>query len=119
MLAPHKARENVSMAGYTIPKGAIVYLVHHNECHNDKWENASEFNPKRWLDPVCNINPFGQGIRRCPGERIGLTLLYKAVASYIQHFTWTETEEPNSLAYEFSSIHKFVTEPKFLVSKAL
>jgi len=117
MLVPHKARDNVNMAGYTIPKGAVVYLVHHSECYNDKWNNPSEFNPKRWEDPACNINPFGQGIRRCPGERIGKTLLYTAVASYVRYFTWTETETPNSTAFEFSSIHKFATEPKFYVSK--
>jgi len=110
----HKASDDFKIGGYTVPKDSIVYFLHQYECHNAGWENVFKFDPDRWDNPVPNkVLPFGRGPRQCPGERIATSLVYRAVASYIQNFEWTETNEPNSMELEFCSSHHLASKPKF------
>jgi cytochrome P450 len=48
---PHKARQDTTIDGYHIPKGALIFpnifFMHLDE---KIWESPLEFKPSRWLD---------------------------------------------------------------------
>ena len=85
---PHFVREDVTIAGYHVPKDSFVLanirFVHFDERN---WERPHEFDPTRWLKwPVCDTAgdgattphliqhphfiPFSIGKRRCLGENL-------------------------------------------------
>jgi cytochrome P450 len=71
-VAPRLLREQVEIAGRTIPAGvqvaACLWLALRRE---DLWPDAGSFRPERWLDgplpPPLSWIPFGGGVRRCAG----------------------------------------------------
>lgn len=70
-----KAVEDHPVAGYTIPRGALVgvsqYVMHRDARY---YENPDQFDPSRWteeqaaLRPRYSYFPFGGGPRLCIGE---------------------------------------------------
>lgn len=68
-----RAKTSVTLAGYTIPKGASIflspYITHRNEKYFDRPE---QFEPERWQNsaaiPKFAYFPFGGGAKMCIGE---------------------------------------------------
>ncbi|XP_074592914.1 cytochrome P450 4V2-like [Brevipalpus obovatus] len=81
--------EDTQLDGYLIPKGAqtliAIYSIHHDE---RIYPDPEKFDPTRFeLDnsdkiPAGAFIPFGDGPRRCIGERLGL-LINKIIISKI------------------------------------
>ncbi|XP_004486504.1 ent-kaurenoic acid oxidase 2-like [Cicer arietinum] len=80
-----EAKSDVSMNGYTIPKGWKV-LVWFRSIHLDPeiYPNPKEFNPNRWNKEhkAGEFLPFGAGTRLCPGN----DLAKMEIAVFLHHF---------------------------------
>ncbi|KVH95497.1 cytochrome P450 [Cynara cardunculus var. scolymus] len=111
--------QSCSVGGYTVPKGANVYLnvwaIHRNP---EYWDNPLEFNPKRFINPDgtskydyngynFNYIPFGSGRRKCPGVRLGEKMLVYLLASLLHSFNWTlPTDKEHDLSDKFGIVLK-------------
>ncbi|KAJ8304353.1 hypothetical protein KUTeg_017936 [Tegillarca granosa] len=95
-----EAVENVTIKGYTIPKGAEVtvpiYALHYNP---EFWEEPEKFNPERFLPkekekrhPYCYL-PFGHGPRNCIGMRFAQLETKMALVNILQNFRVRRTSE--------------------------
>ncbi|GAV86940.1 p450 domain-containing protein [Cephalotus follicularis] len=81
-----EARKDVSISGYTIPKGWKILVwfrsVHFNP---EIYPNPKEFNPSRWDNFTPrggSFLPFGAGSRLCPGN----DLAKLEIAIFLHHF---------------------------------
>ncbi|EPS65596.1 hypothetical protein M569_09175, partial [Genlisea aurea] len=81
-----EARKDVSICGYTIPKGwkALVWFrsVHFNP---ETYPDPKEFDPSRWegfTPKAGHFLPFGLGSRLCPGNDLAKI----EIAIFLHHF---------------------------------
>ncbi|KAJ9555217.1 hypothetical protein OSB04_009831 [Centaurea solstitialis] len=94
LLTPRCPNQSCTVGGYTVPKGAIVFLnvwaIHRDP---EKWENSSEFFPERFLnyneDNTMWFFPFGSGRRMCPGIPLAEKMLVYMLASLLHAFKWS------------------------------
>ncbi|XP_058776810.1 drimenol monooxygenase-like [Vicia villosa] len=70
MLLPRKARVDVEISGYTIPKGAQVLINEWAIGRTGIWEDAHLFSPERFIGSEIDVKgrhikltPFGSGRR--------------------------------------------------------
>ncbi|KAK0587506.1 hypothetical protein LWI29_024033 [Acer saccharum] len=96
LLVPHCPSETCTVGGYTIPKGARVF-VNVWEVHRDPsvWENALEFNPERFLNGKWDYSgsdlsyfPFGSGRRICAGIAMAERMFMYSLATLLHSFDW-------------------------------
>ncbi|KAK7391482.1 hypothetical protein VNO78_19898 [Psophocarpus tetragonolobus] len=96
LLLPRRAKVDVEVCGYRVPKGAQVLI---NEWaigrSPDVWENAHIFSPERFLDSDIDVKgrhfkltPFGSGRRICPGSPLAVRMLHNMLGSFINAFDW-------------------------------
>ena len=96
----HEANESIDAGQYKIPsKSVIIPLI--GQIMNDPvhFTNPSKFNPERYLTtqengdtmftPHPHVIPFGIGKRRCLGETLARTTLYKFFTAIIQRYEIT------------------------------
>nr|QFR35247.1 flavonoid 3'-hydroxylase 2 [Chrysanthemum x morifolium] len=100
-LLPRTPDKSCVVGGYTVPKGATVFLnVWAIQRDPQNWENPSEFNPERFLNnkgsekwDYSGTNstyfPFGSGRRRCPGIPLGEKMMMHILASLMHSFDWS------------------------------
>ncbi|KAJ0433374.1 putative cytochrome P450 [Helianthus annuus] len=96
LLVPHCPSESCVIGGYTVPKGARVF-VNVWSIHRDPaiWENPLEFRPERFLDGKWDYTgndftyfPFGSGRRICAGTAMGERMFMFLLGSIIHSFDW-------------------------------
>ncbi|KAK9052641.1 hypothetical protein SSX86_029271 [Deinandra increscens subsp. villosa] len=96
LLVPHCPSESCVIGGYTIPKGARVF-VNAWAIHRDPaiWENPLEFRPQRFLDGKWDYTgndyayfPFGSGRRICAGTAMAERMFMFLLGSIIHSFDW-------------------------------
>ncbi|XP_059641344.1 flavonoid 3'-monooxygenase CYP75B137-like [Cornus florida] len=96
LLVPHCPIQTCVVGGYTIPKGARVF-VNVWAIHRDPliWENPLEFDPERFLNGKCdysgnefNYLPFGAGRRVCAGTEMAERMFLFSLASILHSFDW-------------------------------
>lgn len=97
-LFPRKAKKDVIVDGYFIPKKSrILVNIWTIARDQDVWfENAQEFNPERFIgrDHIdlrgndFQLLPFGSGRRGCPGLQLGLTTVRLVLAQLVHSFNW-------------------------------
>ncbi|KAL8539652.1 hypothetical protein ACS0TY_001314 [Phlomoides rotata] len=96
LLVPHCPSTTTNVDGYTIPKGARVF-INVWAVHRDPsiWENPLEFNPERFCDGKWDYSgndlsyfPFGSGRRICAGTAMGERMFMYSLASLIHSFDW-------------------------------
>jgi cytochrome P450 family 89 subfamily A len=100
---PHKAKEDMDVGGYLIPKGATVnFMVAEMGRDEEEWRRAMEFTPERYLEGGngegvdmngtrgVRMMPFGVGRRICAGLSIAMLHLEYFVANMVKEFEWTE-----------------------------
>ncbi|KAL6655502.1 hypothetical protein ACP70R_006328 [Stipagrostis hirtigluma subsp. patula] len=96
LLAPHLAREDVSVGGYDVPAGTIVLMNVWSTCREPTiWDAPEEFRPERFIGSKVDVRgqdfellPFGSGRRMCPGYNLALKVMQLSVANLLQGFTW-------------------------------
>nr|WRY74436.1 flavonoid 3' hydroxylase 2 [Euphorbia maculata] len=105
LLVPHCPSETCSVGGYTIPKGARVF-VNVWAIHRDPsiWENPLEFKPERFLDNKWdysgkdfNYFPFGSGRRICAGIAMAERMYLYSLATLLHSFDWKLPEGKTSV----------------------
>ncbi|KAH9777427.1 cytochrome P450 family 706 subfamily A polypeptide 4 [Citrus sinensis] len=93
---PHCPTETSTVGGYTVPKGARVF-VNVWAIHRDPsvWKNPLEFNPERFLNSKWdysgsdfNYFPFGSGRRICAGIAMAERMFLYSVATLLHSFDW-------------------------------
>ncbi len=96
-LFAREAIEPVELGGYTLPKGAWVFMypwVLHRDARF--FPNPLRFDPERFAPgtneqiPTGAYIPFGLGSHSCIGGRIAMTTLQVALPAILQRFTFDE-----------------------------
>lgn len=96
MLLPHLASEDCMVAGYDVPRGAIllvnVWAIHRDP---DMWEEPEKFKPERFEKEGEDkkLMSFGIGRRACPGSGLAQRLVTLALGSLVQCFEWERVGE--------------------------
>lgn len=90
-----RAREDVRVSGYVIPRGSIV-IPSLRSVFDDKsfWKDPEVFRPERFLidggaraAKPERLIAFSYGKRSCPGEGIANMVTFLFLTSILQHFT--------------------------------
>lgn len=96
----HAAVESDVYEGYFIPKGATVTPNVWAMCHNeDKYANASEFNPDRFLNPDGTLTDdivsfvWGFGRRICPGRHLAEASIWSAMVCLLAVFKFSKAKD--------------------------
>ncbi|WRX16789.1 Cytochrome P450 - like 10 [Theobroma cacao] len=96
LLLPYKARNDVEICGYTIPKGTHA-LVNIWAINRDPkyWDHPLTFCPGRFIgskidykDGSYEFIPFGAGRRLCLGLPLATRMVHLMLASMILSFDW-------------------------------
>ncbi|XVF71421.1 hypothetical protein PTKIN_Ptkin12aG0035900 [Pterospermum kingtungense] len=95
LLVPHMPSSDCTIAGYDVPRGAII-LVNAWAIHRDPklWDDPMSFKPERFEnDEKSNeyshkLMPFGLGRRACPGANLAQRMVGLTLGSLIQCFEW-------------------------------
>ncbi|KAG8552936.1 hypothetical protein GDO81_003169 [Engystomops pustulosus] len=109
---PHSTTEDVSIRGYSIPKGTDVFPLLTTVLKDpEQFPRPEVFSPDRFLDDKGALKkpaafmPFSAGRRMCPGEGLARMELFLFLTTLLQKFTMT-TEVSTAeldLRPEFSS----------------
>ncbi|CAG5115332.1 unnamed protein product [Candidula unifasciata] len=91
---PHQCSEEVTLKGFTIPKGTMILPNLDSVLHDkDTWgEDAMSFRPERFIDNDGKLkNPeqfiqFGIGPRACLGESLAMMELFLFLSNMFQRF---------------------------------
>jgi cytochrome P450 len=94
MSLPHMTSEEVTVRGYTLPKGTHILPNLDSVLHDTTtWgEDALSFRPERFIDDNGKLNipeqfiPFSAGRRVCLGESLAKMELFLFLASMFQKF---------------------------------
>ncbi|XP_065858081.1 geraniol 8-hydroxylase-like [Euphorbia lathyris] len=96
LLIPRKAKSDVDMCGFIIPKGAQI-MVNAWAIGRDgnTWKHPNSFMPERFLESDIDVwsrsfelIPFGGGRRICPGLPLATRVLHPMLGSLINIFGW-------------------------------
>ncbi|XP_057980160.1 cytochrome P450 76T24-like [Malania oleifera] len=95
LLLPHKAKANVEIYGFEVPKNAQI-LVNVWAINRDpnSWSNPNSFSPERFLESKIDYRgqnfeflPFGSGRRMCPGLPLAHRMMHMILATFL-YFDW-------------------------------
>ncbi|GFU01048.1 cytochrome P450 2F2 [Trichonephila clavipes] len=90
-----KAKQDIPVKGYVIPKGADItanlWALHHDPKY---WDNPDEFLPERFLTDggtklikqPASYAPFSTGKRNCPGETVAWMGILSYFTEIVKHF---------------------------------
>lgn len=114
LLVPHSPSESCVVGGYSIPKGARIF-VNVWAIHRDPsiWESPLEFHPERFLGGTWdysgkdfNYFPFGSGRRICAGVAMAERMVMFSLATLLHSFDWKLREEKLDLSEKFGIVLK-------------
>ena len=98
ILVPHSATVDTNLAGFTVPKGTMIWPNVFNLTHDAQyWDSPWNFKPERFLDengdvvPPDHMNrkrllPFEAGRRVCVGQVLAMNRLFLIITSIVQNF---------------------------------
>ncbi|CAN1162111.1 Geraniol 8-hydroxylase [Linum perenne] len=126
LLLPRKARPNVEICGFTVPRGAQI-LINVWAISRDPttWNNPNSFMPERFMGSKTDVRghnfeliPFGGGRRICPGLSLAMRMSHTMLGSLIHWFDWKLEDgvDPKSLHMEEKfGINLQKTKPLFVI----
>ncbi|XP_055679257.1 cytochrome P450 307a1-like [Lutzomyia longipalpis] len=103
-IVPHVATEDVTISGYGITKGTVVFINNYKLNTSEKyWDNPKQFDPTRFLDEepasdgatkpryrlkknLPHFLPFSIGKRTCIGQNLVRGFGFVMLASIMQNF---------------------------------
>ncbi|XP_050700527.1 cytochrome P450 2J2-like isoform X6 [Eriocheir sinensis] len=98
---PHQTTEDVTMAGYRIPRGtAMMFNLSHGLLDSKYWQEPDKFRPEHFLTDDGKLfkpdhfMPFGSGKRVCLGESLARLEVFLFLASIMHRFSWRLSEDP-------------------------
>lgn len=91
---PYSASEDVTIAGYNVPKGTHIHVNAFALHHDPKfWPIPKQFDPTRFLSEDGkhlvkkeSFFPFGHGKRSCPGESLAQVEMFLYLTNILQKF---------------------------------
>ncbi|KAH9489487.1 Cytochrome P450 2C3 [Bulinus truncatus] len=108
---PHTCTRDVSVRGYTIPKGSLIMPCLDSVLHDEKiWgHDVMIFRPERFIDHDGQLKnydeliPFSVGRRACLGESLAKTELFLYLANMVQTFEFlpVDPDHPPPVKYKF------------------
>ena len=109
LLLPRKATKDVAIAGFTVPKGAQVFVnVWAIGRDESTWDKPHSFMPERFLGLDVDFKgrnfeliPFGAGRRICPGLPLAIRMLHIMLGSLINSFDWKLENENMDMEEKF------------------
>ncbi|CAH1406457.1 unnamed protein product [Nezara viridula] len=83
------ATADIDIDGITIPQNTCVFfMLRYIRFHPKHWKDPYIFDPDRFIEQNDSLkhiySPFGIGIRNCPGEYFGITLMKIALSKIIR-----------------------------------
>ncbi|KAH9489492.1 Cytochrome P450 2C3 [Bulinus truncatus] len=106
---PHTCPRDVTVRGYTIPKGSFIMPNLDSVLHDEKiWgHDVMSFRPERFIDHDGQLKnydeliPFSVGRRACLGESMAQTELFLYLANMVQKFEFlpVDPDKPPSVKY--------------------
>ena len=100
----HFTKQASSIQGYAIPKDTIVIAnLRQINYDNREWVQPFEFRPQRFLSKdtlsldtkACNeIATFSAGLRRCPGDRLGISMIFVLLGTMIKRYDFHLAKAP-------------------------
>lgn len=108
MSLPHVSAEDISIAGYRIPKNTMVTAFFASVHLDPKlYPNPEKFQPERFLgENYGNVNkkemiiPFSIGPRICPGETLAKAEMFILFANLIQKFKFCKASTDDELSFD-------------------
>ncbi|XP_031505457.1 geraniol 8-hydroxylase-like [Nymphaea colorata] len=100
-VVPRRADATTTLGGFTIPKHTPI-LINVWAINNDDtlWDKPTAFLPERFIESDVNFNgkhfqfmPFGAGKRICPGIPLASRTVLLVLASLINSFSWTPSNQ--------------------------
>ncbi|KAL5541017.1 hypothetical protein UlMin_042590 [Ulmus minor] len=96
LLLPRRAVADVEIAGFTVPKGAQIFInIWAIGRDPNTWNDPNSFNPERFLGSELDVKgrnfellPFGGGRRICPGLPLAMRILHLVLGTSIHSFDW-------------------------------
>ncbi|CAH2060871.1 unnamed protein product [Thlaspi arvense] len=113
LMPPHVARQDITLAGYFVPKGSHVLVSRIGLGRNPKiWDEPDAYKPERHLDDICardstgvtlmepdmRLVIFSTGRRACPGIKIGSSMTFMLLARLLQGFEWKKESQVELIA---------------------
>ncbi|KAG0698791.1 cytochrome P450, partial [Suillus ampliporus] len=107
----HATVESDVYKGYYIPKVNTCFShLHQAMCHNEeKYRNASEFDPDRFLNPNGTLTDdtvsiaWGFGRRVCPGRHLVEASLWSSMACLLAIFKFSKAKDETGEEIELKS----------------
>ncbi len=97
LLFGRRPKETVTLGGYTIPRGATIFLSPYITQRNGQFfERPTVFEPERWESgspPKFAYFPFGGGAKMCIGEPFARMEGVLALAALARHWRLTLSED--------------------------
>ncbi|KAF5836140.1 cytochrome P450 [Dunaliella salina] len=115
-----EARDDITVEGRVIPKGAVVMLPTYTIHRSKKvWgPDADEYKPERWLGESGHesgaarrpgYQPFSLGPRDCVGQSLAVLELRSVLATLIGHFRFVLAEEMGSFKEAEQAARQHIT----------
>jgi cytochrome P450 len=94
-----------SIGGFELQSGAQILIpMYVNQRRSDWYISPDSFRPERWLNsetehlPAFALSPFGDGARRCFGERLAYQEMEITLANLLSRFRMESVSSPPCLA---------------------
>ncbi|KAK8936481.1 Cytochrome P450 90B1 [Platanthera zijinensis] len=104
-----KASKDVHFKGYDIPSGwSVILLLVSAHMDSSMYEDPKKFDPWRWKrNPQSTAYmPFGQGLRKCPGQELARIETAIFLHHLVLNFDWELAEPDHPVGYAIPQFMK-------------
>jgi len=103
------ATEEDTISGYHIPKGTrIFWNVEQSHSNSRHWEHADRFDPDHFAPERrvsrTNFNPFGNGVRMCPGMSVAMIEMKTLLAILLPRFVFRHAPGHERMQFEWAVV---------------